>query len=111
MQCTGGGWTPCPPPLTYKSMQKRVNSLARKAKTLGRGEGIPQVIYTFVVVFYAVIGTLRPDLIESASSLASSKADAIKTHHNDTELVRNLRAKVSKQKSYPPQSREIFTDP
>ncbi|KAM7439597.1 hypothetical protein ABFA07_011051 [Porites harrisoni] len=38
-------------------------------------------------------GTLRPDLIESASSLASSKADAIKTHHNDTELVRNLRAK------------------
>jgi len=38
-------------------------------------------------------GTLRPDLIESASSLASKKADAIKTHHNDTELVRNLRAK------------------
>eukprot|EP01062_Namystynia_karyoxenos_P008814 TRINITY_DN1310_c0_g1_i1.p1 TRINITY_DN1310_c0_g1~~TRINITY_DN1310_c0_g1_i1.p1 ORF type:complete len:711 (+),score=259.52 TRINITY_DN1310_c0_g1_i1:83-2134(+) len=38
-------------------------------------------------------GTLRPDLIESASSLASSKADAIKTHHNDTELVRELRAR------------------
>ncbi|KAJ8668804.1 hypothetical protein QAD02_000063 [Eretmocerus hayati] len=38
-------------------------------------------------------GTLRPDLIESASSLASGKADAIKTHHNDTELVRELRAK------------------
>jgi len=38
-------------------------------------------------------GTLRPDLIESASSLASNKAEAIKTHHNDTELVRNLRAK------------------
>lgn len=36
-------------------------------------------------------GTLRPDLIESASELASSKADAIKTHHNDTELVRELR--------------------
>ena len=36
-------------------------------------------------------GTLRPDLIESASSIASSKADAIKTHHNDTELVRKLR--------------------
>eukprot|EP01059_Diplonema_ambulator_P020516 TRINITY_DN34331_c0_g1_i1.p1 TRINITY_DN34331_c0_g1~~TRINITY_DN34331_c0_g1_i1.p1 ORF type:complete len:679 (+),score=282.49 TRINITY_DN34331_c0_g1_i1:45-2039(+) len=36
-------------------------------------------------------GTLRPDLIESASSLASTKADAIKTHHNDTELVRELR--------------------
>mmetsp|Transcript_44824 Transcript_44824/g.95518 ORF Transcript_44824/g.95518 Transcript_44824/m.95518 type:complete len:686 (+) Transcript_44824:33-2090(+) len=38
-------------------------------------------------------GTLRPDLIESASSMVSSKADAIKTHHNDTELVRELRKK------------------
>lgn len=37
-------------------------------------------------------GTLRPDLIESASKLASSNAEAIKTHHNDTELVRQLRA-------------------
>jgi GMP synthase (glutamine-hydrolysing) len=36
-------------------------------------------------------GTLRPDLIESASELASGKADAIKTHHNDTEMVRVLR--------------------
>lgn len=36
-------------------------------------------------------GTLRPDLIESASKLASKNADAIKTHHNDTELVRQLR--------------------
>ncbi|ELT99234.1 hypothetical protein CAPTEDRAFT_224299 [Capitella teleta] len=33
-------------------------------------------------------GTLRPDLIESASELASNKADAIKTHHNDTDLGR-----------------------
>merc|ERR1712151_1229554 len=39
------------------------------------------------------MGTLRPDLIESASLLVSSKADAIKTHHNDTELVRQLREK------------------
>lgn len=37
-------------------------------------------------------GTLRPDLIESGSHLASSKADVIKTHHNDTALVRQLRA-------------------
>jgi GMP synthase (glutamine-hydrolysing) len=37
-------------------------------------------------------GTLRPDLIESASHLASSKAAVIKTHHNDTPLVRELRA-------------------
>lgn len=36
-------------------------------------------------------GTLRPDLIESASSLCSSNAATIKTHHNDTELVRALR--------------------
>ena len=36
-------------------------------------------------------GTLRPDLIESASHLASSNADVIKTHHNDTEMVRTLR--------------------
>ncbi|XP_046969605.1 GMP synthase [glutamine-hydrolyzing] isoform X1 [Vanessa cardui] len=36
-------------------------------------------------------GTLRPDLIESASALASGAAAAIKTHHNDTELVRALR--------------------
>uniref|UniRef100_A0A2C9JSK1 GMP synthase (glutamine-hydrolyzing) n=1 Tax=Biomphalaria glabrata TaxID=6526 RepID=A0A2C9JSK1_BIOGL len=36
-------------------------------------------------------GTLRPDLIESASALASGNADAIKTHHNDTDLVRELR--------------------
>ena len=37
------------------------------------------------------MGTLRPDLIESASELASSNAKVIKTHHNDTPLVRELR--------------------
>lgn len=36
-------------------------------------------------------GTLRPDLIESASSVVSSNAQVIKTHHNDTELIRKLR--------------------
>ncbi|KAJ8916112.1 hypothetical protein NQ315_004479 [Exocentrus adspersus] len=36
-------------------------------------------------------GTLRPDLIESASKIASSKADTIKTHHNDSQLIRKLR--------------------
>ena len=39
-------------------------------------------------------GTLRPDLIESASDLATvggAEASCIKTHHNDTELVRRLR--------------------
>ena len=36
-------------------------------------------------------GTLRPDLIESASAIASGFADTIKTHHNDTALVRELR--------------------
>lgn len=33
-------------------------------------------------------GTLRPDLIESASSTVSKTATTIKTHHNDTELIR-----------------------
>lgn len=40
---------------------------------------------------YLAQGTLRPDLIESSSSTVSSVADVIKTHHNDTELVRALR--------------------
>lgn len=43
---------------------------------------------------YLAQGTLRPDLIESASHLASGKADVIKTHHNDTELIRKLRDEV-----------------
>jgi GMP synthase (glutamine-hydrolysing) len=38
-----------------------------------------------------VQGTLRPDLIESASKLASTNANIIKTHHNDTQMVRKLR--------------------
>jgi len=42
--------------------------------------------------YLLVQGTLRPDLIESASALASSKADVIKTHHNDTNIVRQKRA-------------------
>src|SRR4051812_42267617 len=37
-------------------------------------------------------GTLRPDLIESASHLASASASVIKTHHNDTNLIRQLRS-------------------
>lgn len=41
---------------------------------------------------FLVQGTLRPDLIESASELVSKNADTIKTHHNDTEMVRQLRA-------------------
>ncbi|CAB3404162.1 unnamed protein product [Caenorhabditis bovis] len=43
--------------------------------------------------YFLAQGTLRPDLIESASLLASGHADMIKTHHNDTELVRELRRK------------------
>ncbi|KAK4014516.1 hypothetical protein OUZ56_027039 [Daphnia magna] len=35
--------------------------------------------------------SLRPDLIGAASHMASSRADAIKTHHNDSEMVRQLR--------------------
>ena len=40
------------------------------------------------------IGTLRPDLIESASMMASGEAAVIKTHHNDSDLVRELREQV-----------------
>ena len=36
-------------------------------------------------------GTLRPDLIESASETVSKNAAVIKTHHNDTSEVRKLR--------------------
>jgi GMP synthase (glutamine-hydrolysing) len=38
-------------------------------------------------------GTLRPDLIESASAMVTKKAHTIKTHHNDSPLVRELREK------------------
>lgn len=41
--------------------------------------------------FILAQGSLRPDLIESGSHLASTKADVIKTHHNDTQLVRERR--------------------
>lgn len=36
-------------------------------------------------------GTLRPDIIESGSTLAGTGLDVIKTHHNDTEEIRKLR--------------------
>jgi len=42
---------------------------------------------------FVALGTLRPDLIESASREVSSSANKIKTHHNDTELVRRQRAR------------------
>ncbi|KAL5113121.1 GMP synthase glutamine-hydrolyzing [Taenia crassiceps] len=35
-------------------------------------------------------GTLRPDLIESASTSVTKKADLIKTHHNVSDLVKKL---------------------
>lgn len=42
---------------------------------------------------YLVQGSLRPDLIESAATHLSKNANKIKTHHNDTQLVRELRDK------------------
>lgn len=36
-----------------------------------------------------VQGTLRPDLIESASKTVSHNADVIKTHHNDRTFARS----------------------
>eukprot|EP01126_Amoeba_proteus_P043358 TRINITY_DN4756_c0_g1_i18.p1 TRINITY_DN4756_c0_g1~~TRINITY_DN4756_c0_g1_i18.p1 ORF type:complete len:569 (-),score=133.84 TRINITY_DN4756_c0_g1_i18:175-1881(-) len=41
---------------------------------------------------YLAQGTLRPDMIESGSLEVSKVADTIKTHHNDTNLVRELRS-------------------
>jgi len=39
-------------------------------------------------------GTLRPDLIESASTAVNKgHSDCIKTHHNDTSMIRRLRAR------------------
>ena len=48
-------------------------------------------LFLYLGNFLNFKGTLRPDLIESASHMASSRADAIKTHHNDSEMVRQLR--------------------
>lgn len=58
----------------------------KKAKQLMEDRG-----FNADEVFFAQ-GTLRPDLIESASAAASSKADGIKTHHNDSPLAREFRA-------------------
>ncbi len=60
-------------------------------------ENISRTKYFSLLIYliYYPSGTLRPDLIESASELASGKACAIKTHHNDTELVRELRKQVT----------------
>lgn len=55
---------------------------------------LPLIFFCFVSREDQVLlgqGTLRPDLIESASSMCSNNAATIKTHHNDTELVRVLR--------------------
>lgn len=52
-----------------------------------------QLWNTFADEWLLAQGTLRPDLIESASKLANKNgtASVIKTHHNDTYLVRCLR--------------------
>lgn len=52
----------------------------------------PGILSSVIHIVLKIQGTLRPDLIESASALVSSKADTIKTHHNDSELIRKLRA-------------------
>jgi GMP synthase (glutamine-hydrolysing) len=41
--------------------------------------------------YILAMGSLYTDLIESGSTVVSDKAGTIKTHHNDTELVRNMR--------------------
>lgn len=56
--------------------------------------GFSLIFQCRIFLIFLFPGSLRPDLIESASILASGKADAIKTHHNDSELVRELRKEV-----------------
>ena len=41
--------------------------------------------------YILAMGSLYTDLIESGSKIASDNAATIKTHHNDTELVRHMR--------------------
>lgn len=67
-------------------------------RSLSLWNSIDIFFFVFKKKNLVVAGTLRPDLIESASSLASGKADAIKTHHNDTDLVRELRELVRNEK-------------
>lgn len=55
---------------------------------------IPLLFHRLFLCSFVILGTLRPDLIESASTLASGNANTIKTHHNDSQLVRLLREKV-----------------
>lgn len=43
--------------------------------------------------YVLAMGSLYTDLIESGSVVVSDKASTIKTHHNDTEQVRNMRQK------------------
>eukprot|EP01125_Pyxidicula_operculata_P010670 TRINITY_DN3514_c0_g1_i3.p2 TRINITY_DN3514_c0_g1~~TRINITY_DN3514_c0_g1_i3.p2 ORF type:complete len:433 (-),score=114.63 TRINITY_DN3514_c0_g1_i3:2037-3335(-) len=52
---------------------------------------ISKLGFTNVEDVYLAQGTLRPDIIESGSPHISSTAATIKTHHNDTNLVRELR--------------------
>jgi hypothetical protein len=64
------------------------------------GQGI-KLLFFLLLVLYCLIfnvityenitGTLRPDLIESAFHMASSRTVAIKTRHNDSEMVPQLR--------------------
>lgn len=77
-----------------KVADRTANELNLTWDNLLLGQGIEFFNYFFNSFFNLclnIIGTLRPDLIESASHMASSRADAIKTHHNDSEMVRQLR--------------------
>ena len=76
-------------------MAKRTKSRGLLHARIDRQASSQTVTPVVAVVGMFYIGTLRPDLIESASELASGTADVIKTHHNDTDLVRQLRQQVT----------------
>jgi len=97
---------PHPPPPTQQQQQRVFKRKSKPLNTTVEPEDKRKIIGDiFVEVANQVMvdlqlnpsqvllaqGTLRPDLIESASKVASAKADVIKTHHNDSDLIRELR--------------------
>ncbi len=89
----GGAFKPRTSPYAFQGLgEKGVEILQAMKDEFGVAVVTEIVGITHIEKTFIAQGTLRPDLIESASELASDKADVIKTHHNDTKLVREKRS-------------------
>ena len=82
--------------INYKLTKELKNTINPEEKRKIIGDTFMKVTDKYLIDigltdFLLCQGTLRTDLIESASKMASSHADTIKTHHNDTEIVRQKR--------------------